>query len=108
MNPQTWNAMVERGVTNKTALQLDFAYAAPGEEEAHQLSTFLLSETDYTVRVASAQEGALSSTVWFVEGNTNETELSLEILNDWVRWMVLAGAENGHCEFDGWGAQLPR
>jgi hypothetical protein len=108
MNPQTWNAMVGRGVTMETPLRLDFAYAAPGEEEANQLSGFLRRETDYTVHVNFAQEGAVSSRVWFVEGNTNETQLSLDTLNEWVRWMVLAGAENGDCEFDGWGAHLPR
>jgi hypothetical protein len=108
MNPQTWKAMVDRGVTNQTALRLDFAYAAPGEKEANQLSTFLQRETDYSVSATSAKKGPLSRKIWSVVGSTNETQLSLDTLNAWVEWMVLAGYENGQCEFDGWGAQLPR
>lgn len=109
MNPQTWKLLTDRGVTHETALRLDFAYAAPGEKEATQLSVFLQRKTDYTVRTTSAKKGgALSRKSWSVVGTTNPTALSLNLLNEWVRWMVLAGHENGQCEFDGWGAQLPR
>ncbi len=42
-----------------------------------------------------------------VIGKTQPTTVSLDILNEWVRSMVLAGAEKGPCEFDGWGAEVP-
>jgi hypothetical protein len=32
--------------------------------------------------------------------------LSLEALNEWVRWMVLAGYETGGCKFDGWDSTI--
>ena len=108
LNPQTWKAMADHGVTDETLLRLDFAYAAPGEKEANELAAFLQSETDYTVTASSSKKGALSRKVWSVVGSTNETAVSLDVLNEWVRWMVLAGNENGQCEFDGWGAQLSR
>ena len=108
MNPTTWQAMADRGVTEETPLRLDFAYLAPGQGEANQLAAFLQSATDYTVQASSEKKGALSRRVWFVMGTTNATPLSLDVLNQWVKWMVLAGHENGQCEFDGWGAQLPR
>jgi hypothetical protein len=44
----------------------------------------------------------LSRREWIVTGWTRETAL---ILNQWVAWMVTAGAEHGPCKFDGWGAQ---
>jgi hypothetical protein len=107
MNPRTWQAMTDLGVAEETALRLDFAYAAPGQVEANQLAAFLQRETDYAVQASSVKKGPLSRRVWFVEGTTNATTLSLDVLNQWVEWMVLAGYENGKCEFDGWGAQLP-
>jgi hypothetical protein len=51
--------------------------------------------------------GLLAKPSWTVEGKTQPTAASLEILNDWVTWMVGAGAEHGACEFDGWGTQPP-
>jgi hypothetical protein len=49
----------------------------------------------------------LAKKQWSVTGSTQPTVVSLDILNQWVGWMVGAGAENGGCEFDGWGAQAP-
>jgi hypothetical protein len=28
------------------------------------------------------------------------------MLDDWVEWMIAAGASEGPCAFDGWAAQL--
>ena len=42
---------------------------------------------------------------WTVQGSTQPTTISPEILDQWVDWMVSAGFERG-CEFDGWGAQV--
>jgi hypothetical protein len=32
---------------------------------------------------------------------------SLDMLNDWVTFMVTLGAKNGECRFDGWGVRMP-
>lgn len=37
-------------------------------------------------------------------GQSQPTELSLDILEDWTVWMVAAGAKYGACRFDGYGA----
>ena len=58
------------------------------------------------MNVASSGGGLLKKKTWAVSGTTQETEVSLEILDDWVRWMVAAGEANGGCDFDGWGAQV--
>lgn len=107
MTPRTWEALVARGVTEETLLSLDFFYNATGEVEATALKTFIASETDYDVDVRSVKKGAFSRRSWSVSGNTKPTAVSLDILEQWVRWMVLAGFANGPCEFDGWGAQVP-
>lgn len=105
MNPQTWAALQEHGVDESTMLRLDFFYVAPGQAEAEALGGFLREETDYDVDVHSIKKGMLSKKQWSVTGTTQPTAVSLDILDQWVDWMVSAGAENGGCEFDGWGAQ---
>ena len=97
MNSQTWEALQSHGVTEETEVQLDFYYDAPDQSGAEQLATFLRGETDYDVRTDGAK----------VTGSTQPTTVSASILDDWVRWMVLAGHENGKCKFDGWGAAVP-
>lgn len=107
MNPRTWAALQEHGVDEASELRLDFFYVAPGQGEAEALGEFLRRETDYEVDVHTIKKGMLSKKQWSVTGSTQPTRVSLDILNQWVGWMVAAGAENGGCEFDGWGAQAP-
>jgi len=94
MNPLTWKAMTHGGVTKATELNLDFAYAAPGEQAANHLTAFLQSETDYNVLATSTKKFAPFRKTWSVTGRTKATTLSLGVLNEWVRWMVFAGHEN--------------
>jgi hypothetical protein len=107
MNPQTWAGLQEHGVDESTKLRLDFFYVAPGQTGAEALGEYLRRETDYDVDVHSIKKGMLSKKQWSVTGSTQSTTVSLDILNQWVGWMVAAGAENGGCEFDGWGAEAP-
>jgi hypothetical protein len=97
MTPQTWAALQENGVTEQTQLQLDFFYLAESRDQGEELARFLRSETDYDVRVEDDS----------VTGTTQPTTVSAAILEQWVEWMVYAGAEHGGCEFDGWGAAVP-
>jgi hypothetical protein len=105
MNPQTWAALQEHGIGESSDLRLDFFYVAAGQVEAEALGEFLRDETDYHVDVHGIKKGMLSKKQWSVKGSTQPTTVSLDILNQWVTWMVAAGAEHGGCEFDGWGAQ---
>jgi hypothetical protein len=98
MNRQTWEALQTHGVTEETELRLDFAYLAPGPTEAEDLAAFIRAETDYDVRADKTS----------VEGNTQPTFVSPDVLDEWVTWMVLAGHEHGCCKFDGWGTALPQ
>jgi hypothetical protein len=84
-------------VTESTELRLGFFYEAPSDGAAEELAAFLRAETDYDVSVDGVS----------VSGTTQPTSVSARVLDDWVEWMVLAGAEHGRCEFDGWGAAIP-
>jgi hypothetical protein len=97
MNRQTWVALQAHGVTEDTELRLDFSYVAPAHEQAEELARFLHQETDYEVRADGDS----------VSGSTQATTVSPEVLDQWVEWMVYAGAEHGRCEFDGWGTAVP-
>lgn len=100
MTPQTWSQLREAGVDEATELALEFAYDAPGQEEAQRLADFLAAETDYEV-AAGDSDG------WEVVGKTKPEPVNEEKLRGWVEWMVTAGAERGPCKFDGWGAEVP-
>ena len=106
MNRATWSALVERGVGPETMLVLEFAFRAPGEREARSLVSMLQGETDYEVAALSSKTSVLSRRSWEVTGKTSPTAVSLEILDQWVGWMVAAGSSNS-CEFDGWGTAIP-
>lgn len=107
MNPATWAALQKRGVDEESLLRLDFAYNAPDESSARRLTEFLSAETDYDLDVQSAKTGKLSRRKWTVVGSAQPTAISPSILDQWVGWMAPAGAENGLCVFDGWGAMVP-
>ena len=102
MNQQTWRRLQELGVTTSTSLRLDFSYRAPERKAAEALKDLLADQTDYDVQVE--RSGSLPPKEWSVQGTTQSTTISLEVLDQWVDWMVSAGLERG-CEFDGWGTK---
>lgn len=103
MNEETWRALQKHGVRESTELRLDFSYNAPDEASAKSLKTVLEDETDYEVTISS--NGRMLRKKWSVQGSTQQTPVSKEIIDQWVDWMVTAGLHQ-NCEFDGWGAQV--
>jgi hypothetical protein len=103
-NPGIWARFQEHGL-DEMELRLGFIYLAPGEGEAQHLAGFLREATDYEVEVRVQRKRKLAKPEWFVVGATQPTPVSLELLNEWVEWMVAAGAAEGPCAFDGWAAQ---
>ena len=102
-NLQIWAELEKHGIAEDSELRLGFVYIAPGEEEAQSLAAFLRRETDYDLD-ARPREGGDEE--WAVIGTTQQTSVSREQLDDWVEWMIAAGAAEGPCAFDGWAAQL--
>lgn len=105
-NPEIWARFQEQGL-DEVELRLGFVYLAPGEQEAQQLAGFLRGETDYEVEVRRQRMPKLDEPEWLVIGATRPTAVTLELLNEWVEWMIAAGAVKGPCAFDGWVAQAP-
>lgn len=103
MNEQTWNALQQHGVVpGTTEIRLDFSYTALSRDAALALQALLREETGYDVEVRS--NGSLFRRRWTIEGRTQPTALSADILDQWVEWMVTVGART-ECDFDGWGAE---
>lgn len=95
-NRDIWAQLQEHGVGAETELQLGFVYLSPGPDEAEQLVSFLVDETDYEVEARTQNDD------WFVFGVTQPTPVASQLLDRWVEWMVAAGAAEGPCAFDGW------
>ena len=100
MNRKTWALLQQHGVTEQSQVRLDFSFEAPTREAAEKLRTLLQEQTDYDVRVESKR--AFLRRRWRLEGTTQKTNISQEIIDQWVTWMVIAGKEQS-CDFDGWG-----
>ncbi len=107
MNSGTWEALRSQGVDEDVYLQLEFVFEARSQQRARKLEKYLRAETVYEVSSHAAKRRWVRSRKWAVVGLTQPMPVSLKILNDWVAWMVLAGARHGSCEFDGWGASVP-
>ena len=103
MNRQTWAALQNHGVAEESKLRLDFFYNAANRDAAENLCALLREQTDYEVKMESSRSFLRHK--WRVEGRTQETSVSPEILDQWVTWMVTAGKEHS-CDFDGWGASV--
>jgi hypothetical protein len=106
VNRDIWAQLEEHGIDDESRLRLGFLYAAPGEPEAKRLAEFLRAETDYEVDARARRAGLRPKAAWFVIGTTQPTAVSLPLLDEWVEWMIAAGAAEGPCAFDGWAAQL--
>jgi Regulator of ribonuclease activity B len=102
-NRRTWTALQKHGVTAESTLRLEFSYNPASREAAESLCRLLREQTDYEVNVES--RGPFLRRKWRVEGRTQETAVSPEILDQWVTWMVTAGKERS-CDFDGWGTSV--
>lgn len=100
-NEATWARLQDLGVTQSTMLRLDFAYEAPSESAALALRATIAGTADYDLSVEF-----LDASTWTLFGSTQPTMVSLEILNQWVDWMITAGLQH-QCAFDGWGTRVP-
>ena len=81
MNRQTWAALQKHGVTTESTLRLDFSYNAASREAAESLCALLREQTDYELSVESS--GSFLGRNWRVEGRTQDTTVSREILDQW-------------------------
>jgi hypothetical protein len=83
----TWDKFVEYGVTDKTELVLEFSYLAPNKAAANKLNMAL---NNYNMSIKS--EGLIRK-IWYLEGKTQPTTVTKEILAQWLDFMVAKGWE---------------
>ncbi|HUR84325.1 MAG TPA: ribonuclease E inhibitor RraB [Solirubrobacteraceae bacterium] len=105
MNPRTWAALEQRGVTSQTLIVIDFYFTAPSKDAAKYLVRILRQRTSFACEVHP--EGPRLKRTWRVIGQTKPSTASVQMLNDWVTFMVTLGAKNGESRFDGWGVKVP-
>ena len=105
MNPRTWAALLDKGVDDKTLLVIEFSFTAPGKQAARTLMKVLRARTNFEAELLG--EGSLLRRHWRIVGHTQPSTASIEMLDDWVTFMVTLGAKNGNCRFDGWGVRVP-
>jgi hypothetical protein len=105
MNPRTWAALNEKGVDEQTLIVIEFSFTAPDKNAARYLEKVLKARTNFVTELLS--EGTRLKRHWRLVGHTQPSTASIEMLNDWVTFMVTLGAKNGSCRFDGWGVKVP-
>jgi len=89
---QMWAALQQHGVNEETEVTLEFYYQAASRQDAEQLARFL--------RQATVNDVVLEDHA--VSGTTQPIPIDAPFLDQWVEWMVYAGAEHGNCLFNGW------
>ena len=99
MNVVTFEEFKKKELNPNAEFELDFFYYSKSKDGVNRLSDFLKEETDYHVET-SENKGLFS-----VKGHTQKTKINKQMLDDWVDWMVSAGAKFD-CDFDGWGVEL--
>jgi Regulator of ribonuclease activity B len=97
-NEEAWAALVASGLDEQAPFVLEFAFTASDPGAADALARTLAAETDYAVDTVPADDG--TPTI-LVLGATRPTALSVEILDQWVDWMVTTGLD-ADCDFLGW------
>jgi hypothetical protein len=105
MNPRTWAALNENGVDEQTLIVIEFSFTAPDKNAARNLEKVLKARTNFVTELLA--EGTRLKRHWRLVGHTQPSTASIEMLNDWVTFMVTLGAKTGSCRFDGWGVKLP-
>lgn len=105
MNPRTWSALEQRGVGARTLIVVEFSFTAPGRRAARKLVKVLRERTNFSAEIVA--DGPRLRRRWRVVGHTQPSTASVEMLNDWVTFMVTLGARTGECRFDGWGVTVP-
>jgi len=104
---ELWPRFTEHGVTEASRLRLEFSYDARSRADAERLVAFLEQETDYELAILAPEGAAGDALPWTVDGATQPTEVSHDVLRQWIEWMVAAGFDHGPCAFDGFGATMP-
>ena len=103
MSGQTLDALRKAGLKDEMELQLDFFFAAPNEKAGHSLVAHLGSND--CLDVSLEKSGGFLTRKFTVRGKTHPTQVNVQVLAQWIPWIVVQGITYG-CEFDGWGTEV--
>lgn len=78
--------------------RLTFVYRAPSEDAARTLARHITWESSYDVRIVGP---GIEDDVWRVAGATKPTDADAAAVDEWVDWLVEAGA-GLDCELERW------
>ncbi len=90
-----WGRLEERGHEEGAKVRMSFTYFCNNHDDAEMLRSLFITGTDFDVEIIKRKE------FWALNGNTLDTDISLEILKEWVKWMIDAGLKF-QCVFDSW------
>ena len=99
----TLDALRQAGLTAEREAQIEFFFNAPSEASAAALIAHLERNDCLDLRIEKS--GGFLSRKYSVVGKTHPTVVTVQILAQWIPWIVVQGRTHG-CEFDGWGAEV--
>jgi hypothetical protein len=103
MSGQTLDALHKAGLNDEMRVCLEFLFVAPTEPKALALLGHL--ETNDCLNLSVKKSGGVFSRKWLVTGQTHPTPLNVQVIAQWLPWIVVQGIAHD-CEFDGWGAEV--
>jgi len=95
----TWQTLVEGGVTEETPLSFDFDFYARDKEAIQSLAAWLAEHDDCTLEIEAK---GFWRKKWWLFGKTQPKTYSLETVLEWNAAMRELGRKYG-CVFYGWG-----
>ena len=103
LSGQTLDALRRAGLTEEQQVPIEFFFIAPNEKVAKALASHL-EESD-CLNLSCEKTGGLLSRKWRLSGQTYPTQIDVQVLAQWLPWIVVQGASYD-CQFDGWGAEV--
>ncbi len=103
MSGATLDALGRAGLTDEREIQIEFFFNARSEAAARALTAHLANNDCVDLKVE--RSGGFLSRTFSVSGKTHPTAVTVQILAQWIPWIVVQGAIHD-CEFDGWGAEV--
>jgi hypothetical protein len=103
MSGGTLDALHRAGLKHDREIQIEFFFNAPNQASADALVSHL--EKNDCLDLKLEWSGGFLSRKFSVAGKTHPTVVTVEVLAQWIPWMVIQGVTHD-CEFDGWGAEV--
>jgi regulator of RNase E activity RraB len=95
MVKDSWALLQKRGYVPGQKVAIHFVYVAQKRDKAERLKAYFQAQNGYEMKLVNNDDE------YEISGKTPPVEVSLEILEAWIRKMLTLGADY-ECAFDGW------